>query len=87
MGKWVIGGRRTGAILTACAGLFEPATKPDRTPWPRPSGKNPMPMHLSPRANHLQPGYAHVGYRKGTRPEAEAFARRQLGLPMFPDMT
>ena len=40
-----------------------------------------------PKPIHLQPAYAHLGYRKGTFPEAEALARRQLSLPMFPDMT
>ncbi len=40
-----------------------------------------------PKPIHLQPAYAHLAYRKGTFPEAEALARRQLSLPMFPDMT
>ena len=40
-----------------------------------------------PKPIHLQPAYAHLGYRKGTFPEAEALAQRQLSLPMFPDMT
>ncbi len=40
-----------------------------------------------PKPVHLQPAYAHLGYRKGTFPEAEALAARQISLPMFPDMT
>ncbi|HMK96169.1 MAG TPA: DegT/DnrJ/EryC1/StrS family aminotransferase [Acidimicrobiales bacterium] len=36
---------------------------------------------------HLQPAYAHLGYRKGDFPEAEAFASSCLSLPMFPTIT
>ena len=36
---------------------------------------------------HLQPAYAHLGHREGDFPVAESLARRQISLPMFPDMT
>ena len=36
---------------------------------------------------HLQPAYAHLGYSEGDLPVAEQLARRQVSLPMFPDMT
>jgi len=36
---------------------------------------------------HLQPAYAHLGYRPGSFPVAEAFAAKCISLPMFPEIT
>ena len=35
---------------------------------------------------HLTPAYAHLGYRRGDLPVAEAMAPRLLSLPLFPDI-
>ncbi len=36
---------------------------------------------------HLQPAYAHLGYRRGQMPVAERLASRIVSLPMFPEIT
>lgn len=36
---------------------------------------------------HLMPGYAHLGYGRGTCPVAEQAAAEILSLPMFPHLT
>ncbi len=35
---------------------------------------------------HLQPAYADLGYGPGAFPHAEALARRQLSLPLYPEL-
>ncbi|MBC2594117.1 DegT/DnrJ/EryC1/StrS family aminotransferase [Ruficoccus amylovorans] len=40
-----------------------------------------------PRAMHLQPCYADLGYKEGSLPAAERAAREAVNLPMFPTMT
>jgi dTDP-4-amino-4,6-dideoxygalactose transaminase len=36
---------------------------------------------------HLQPALAHLGYGPGDFPEAEAWSREALSIPLFPEMT
>jgi dTDP-4-amino-4,6-dideoxygalactose transaminase len=36
---------------------------------------------------HLQPAYAHLGYEKGSMPNAEAYAASCLSLPMYAELT
>jgi dTDP-4-amino-4,6-dideoxygalactose transaminase len=36
---------------------------------------------------HLQPAYAHLGYKRGDLPVAERLAGRILSLPLFPEIT
>jgi dTDP-4-amino-4,6-dideoxygalactose transaminase len=36
---------------------------------------------------HLQPAYAHLGYKQGAFPVAERLAKHGLSLPMFPEIT
>ncbi len=36
---------------------------------------------------HLQPAYAHLGYRSGSFPHAERACRRVLSVPVFPGLT
>jgi dTDP-4-amino-4,6-dideoxygalactose transaminase len=36
---------------------------------------------------HLQPAYAHLGYKPGRFPVTEALARHILSLPMYPELT
>jgi dTDP-4-amino-4,6-dideoxygalactose transaminase len=36
---------------------------------------------------HLQPAYAHLGYKEGDFPAAERAAKRILSLPMYPELS
>lgn len=36
---------------------------------------------------HLQPGFASLGYREGQFPQSERLAKRELSLPIYPEMT
>ncbi|MEM9227702.1 MAG: DegT/DnrJ/EryC1/StrS family aminotransferase, partial [Verrucomicrobiota bacterium] len=40
-----------------------------------------------PRALHLQPCYAELGYKEGSMPASERAAREAINLPIFPTMT
>ncbi len=83
-----------GLILPTAAEWAEPvwhiyaAQHPERDALRGHLGKHHIQSGVHyPKPIHLQPAYAHLGYRKGTFPQAEALAQRQLSLPMFPDMT
>ncbi len=36
---------------------------------------------------HLQPAYASLGYREGSLPVTEEWARECLSLPLYPELT
>jgi UDP-4-amino-4,6-dideoxy-N-acetyl-beta-L-altrosamine transaminase len=42
-------------------------------------------LHYSPV--HLQPYYRHLGFAEGDFPEAEAYARNAISLPLYPGLT
>ena len=44
-----------------------------------------MQLHYMPV--HLQPYYRRLGFAEGQFPEAEAYARSAISLPLFPGLT
>ena len=41
-------------------------------------------MHYTPV--HLQPYYRRIGFREGDYPEAEAYAKNAISIPLYPGL-
>lgn len=90
------------ARLLRCPGVTPPAIDPDNEHifhqyTIRAAGRDALMAHLKargigcavyyPLALHLQPCFAHLGYRRGSLPVTEAATAEVISLPVYPELT